>query len=200
MAHCPYGVKAQNALEEVLDTFGAEISFKLHYITSVFDEAGYHDYPRKEWCHKYEDGQWYCSMHRKEETDENLRQICAQDLYPQNNKFMDYILCRAKNPRDPDWKKCATDNAMDAAKIETCSTGEQGRKLLQADSELCEALNIHGSPTYLWNNKHVERADPNPEAVKTVFCKHNEGTPGCEKKLSGPEAQPKGQPAGGSCG
>lgn len=200
MAHCPYGIKAQNSLEEVLNTFGAEISFKLHYITSVFDEAGYHDYPRKEWCHKYEDGQWYCSMHRKEETDENLRQICAQDLYPQNHKFMDYILCRAKNPRDPDWKKCATDNAMDAAKIETCSTGEQGRKLIQADSELCEALNIHGSPTYFWNNKHVERADTNPEAVKTVFCKHNEGTPGCEKKLSGPEAQPKGQPAGGSCG
>ncbi len=200
MAHCPYGLKAQNAMEEVLENFGSEMNFKLHYITSVFDEAGYQDYPRKEWCHKYEDGQWYCSMHRKEETDENLRQICAQSLYPQANKFMKYVLCRTKNPKDPDWQKCATDNGMDAAKIETCSTGDQGRKLLQADSDLCNALNIHGSPTYFWNNKNVERAAPDPEAIKTIFCKHNEGTPGCEKTLSGPEAQPQGAPPAGSCG
>jgi hypothetical protein len=84
--------------------------------------------------------------------------------------------------------------------METCSTGAQGRDLLKADSDMCNALNIHGSPTYLWNNKNIERAAPDPEAVKTIFCKHNEGTPGCEKTLSGPEAQPKGGAPAGSCG
>jgi 2-hydroxychromene-2-carboxylate isomerase len=198
MSNCPYGIKAGNALEEVLANFGPELKFKMHYITSVFDEAGYQDYPRKEWCTQLEDGKWYCSMHREGETQENLRQICAQELFP--SKFMSYVLCRNKNIRDENWQACTTEAGIDEAKLTACATGEQGRKLLQSDSDLCDMVNVHGSPTYMWNNKTIERASPDPESVKTIFCKHNEGTPGCEKTLSGPEDQPQGAAPPGSCG
>jgi len=202
MSHCPYGIKAGNAMKEVLTNFGANIKFKMHYITSVFDEAAYQDYPRKEWCTKLEDGMWYCSMHREEETQENFRQICAQSLYPQGSKFVDFVLCRNLNPSDPNWQKCATDNGMDAAKIEACAKGDKAKQLIKADSDLCDNLAVHGSPTYMWNNKTIDRANPSPEAIKTVFCKYNEGTPGCEKTLSGEPPAPEGAKTagGGACG
>jgi hypothetical protein len=197
MAHCPFGMKAQNALPEVLKAFGAEMNFKMHFITSVLDDAAYEGFPRKNWCEKYDDGMWYCSMHGKEETDENFRQACAQKISPK--KFMDYVMCRNKDPKNPDWKTCATGAGVDAAKVEACSTGDQGKALLKADSDLCDALGFRASPTYMINNKFQEKTSPDPEAIKATFCKHNDKTPGCEKTLSGPAAPEAGAPAP-SCG
>jgi glutaredoxin len=198
MSHCPFGMKAQNAFPEVLENFGRDMDFDMHFITSVLDDDEYESFPRKNWCEKYDDDLWYCSMHGKAETDENLRQICVQKL-GKRAQLMDYVICRNEDPRNPDWQKCATEAGLDVEKIETCATGPQGRKLLQADSELSDALNFHASPTYLINNKHQEKTSPNAEAIKTIFCKHNEGLAGCENKLSGPKEQPKGKPAP-SCG
>lgn len=194
MSHCPFGMKAQNALPEVLKNFGKDIKMKMHFITSVLDDEEYQNFPRKNWCEKYDDGLYYCSMHGKAETDENLRQICAQKLNPRG-KFMDYVICRNEDPKNPDWKACAEKAGLDAAKLEECSTGKQGKQLMQADADLVDALNFHASPTYMINNKFQEKTSPNPEAIKTVFCKHNDGLAGCENTLSGAKPQPKGAPA-----
>ncbi len=197
MSHCPFGMKAQNAFPEVVTTFGTNIKLNMHYITSVLDDAAYESFPRKNWCEKYDDGMWYCSMHGKDETDENLRQICVQKLSPK--KALDYAVCRNKDPKNPDWQSCATGAGVDAVKVEACATGKQGKDLLKADSDLTEALNFHASPTYLINNKYQEKISPDPESIKTAFCKHNEGTLGCEKTLSGPPAAQPGAPTP-SCG
>ena len=177
MSQCPYGVRALDAMKEVLANVKG-INFDVHYIA---DEA-----------EKTETG--FNSLHGQPEAKENIRQLCAKKYYPRNYKWMDYIWCRNKNIRSEDWQECAKSSGMDVAKIERCSTGAEGKALHAADIKIAKSLEVSGSPTWLANNKFKFSgiaADP----IKTNICQHNAGLPGCDKKLT-----EKANVPAGSCG
>jgi predicted DsbA family dithiol-disulfide isomerase len=175
MSQCPFGVKALNAMKEVLDAFGKKIDFKIHFIA---DETA--------------PGQ-FKALHGQPEVDENIRELCAIKYYPKDYKYMDYILCRNQDIKSTEWQKCAT-GGIDAKVIEKCFSGDEGKKLHSEDIKAAKDLGIGASPTWLANNK-FQFSGIAPEQIKTNFCSYNKDAKGCEKTLT---SDVKG-PAGG-CG
>jgi hypothetical protein len=172
MSECPFGLKALNAMEEVLAAFGDEIKFSIHYIG---DERG---------------GK-ATSMHGQSEVDENIRELCAIQKFPK--EYMKYILCRNKNIKDTNWQACATDG-VDAAVIEECFKGE-GEKLLIEDMKIAKALGVSGSPTWIADGRH-KFSGIDAATVQKNICQHNPELNGCKTPLKAAE---RGGPAP-SCG
>lgn len=176
MSQCPFGLKAENAMKEVLDAFGKDpkkIDFKVHFIADVKPDGSFN------------------SLHGQGEVDENIRQLCAMKYYPNNYQWFDYIACRNADIKNADWKKCATDSKMDAAKLEKCATGDEGKKLLTDDIKNAKDLGIGASPTWLANNK-FQFSGLAPEQIKQNFCSYNKETKGCEKTLTSDVKGPQG--------
>ncbi|NMB48233.1 thioredoxin domain-containing protein [Candidatus Kuenenbacteria bacterium] len=169
MSQCPYGIQALNAMEEVLDNFGKNINFSVHYIAN--EQA---------------DGTFQ-SLHGQGEVDENIRELCAMKYYP--STYMDYILCRNKNIQS-DWTTCGAK----FPKIKTCAEGDEGKGLLSGDIKLANELNIGASPTWMVNNRYTFNGI-DAETVRKNFCQYND-VAGCDKTLSG---QAAGATSSGSC-
>jgi len=177
MSQCPYGVKALNAMDEVLKNFDNKIDFGVHYIGGGTAAAGFN------------------SMHGAGEVDEDLREICAMKHFNKNYKWMEYVLCRNKDIRATDWQKCAV-NGIDAKVIEKC-VADEGKKLLEDDFKVSAGLGIGASPTWVANGKN-EFSALDPESIKKNVCDANKDLKNCDKTLSGPAA---GAPAQkGGCG
>ena len=186
MSQCPYGVKAIDAMKEVLQNFGKSIKFDVHYIA---DEV-----PAGKKCPRGRDAYMgFCALHGKSEVEENIRQLCAKKYYGNNNKYLDYIWCRNKNYRSNEWKACAKETGINVAKIEKCSTSDEGKKLHSEDIKIAKALGASGSPTWLANNRY-KFSGIAANAIKQNICTHNKSLKNCDKKLSNTKA-----PAG-ACG
>jgi predicted DsbA family dithiol-disulfide isomerase len=180
MSQCPYGVRALDAMKEVLKNFeGQGVAFGVHYIATATPNG-------------------FKSLHGQPEVDENIRGVCAMRHYGAKLKFMDYLWCRSPNITSVDWKACAK-NGIDPKVIEACSTGPEGKKLLAENIKLAEALGVEASPSWMANNK-FPFSGIDAETVKKNLCQHNAGLKGCEKTLSGPPAEGPGAGGGGSCG
>jgi len=180
MSMCPWGTKALDTARDLLDAFGKDMQLDVHYIVN-------------------REGEEFRSLNGPPEVEENIRQLCAMKHYGAKNKYMDYITCRNKDIRNPDWKPCATDGIA-AAVIEKCATGGQGKQLLIENMKLAETLRVGASPTWMINNKALEHGVW-PADIQAKFCARNPGLDGCSKVLSGPPAPAPGQ--GGaqpSCG
>ena len=163
MSQCPFGVKAVNAMKEVLDNFGDKVAFDVHYIAD-------------------KTGNGFKALHGQPEVDENIRQLCAKKYYAKGNKYLDYIWCRNKDYRSNDWKGCAS-NGISADKLEKCASGAMGKKLLEEDIKVAKALSFGASPTWLANNRY-KFSGIAAEQIKTNICRYNPGLPNCDKTLS----------------
>jgi protein-disulfide isomerase len=183
MSQCPFAAKALLAMKEVLAALPG-VAFDVHYIAE-----------------KTKDG--FSSLHGQGEVEEDLRQLCikkhyrSKSLWPGQTKerWLEYLWCRAKDPRSTDWQPCATGSGMSANVISQCAAGDEGKRLLEEDLKLAAALNISGSPTWLANNKHIFNG-VTAQAIKEKICEHNRGLKGCDKKLTGPA---EAEDPGGSC-
>ena len=178
MSQCPYGVKALDAMEEVLQYFGDQIDFDVHFIATALPNGKFK------------------ALHGQPEVDENIRELCAITHFPKDYKWMDYILCRNKNIRSKDWQKCTGDNGIDTDVIRECFEGAEGKTLLREDIEMAKGLGISASPTWLVNNKYKFQGI-DAETVRKNLCQHNEDLNNCDKKLSGPPKRKRG--GGGAC-
>jgi 2-hydroxychromene-2-carboxylate isomerase len=186
MSQCPYAIKTVGAMKEVLGNFKMKLGLGLHYSVEKWSEKAASAQSR---CIKGGDGMYYCSLHGEEELEEDLRQICAQKYYPKGYQYMDYVWCRNKDIKNPDWKPCAAEARIDAAAIEKCSTAQEGLDLLKADAELAKKLGFTGSPSFLINNKkNAFIKDRSPEKIKEEICYENPGLQGCQNTLPGQPA------------
>lgn len=177
MSECPYGIKALNAMDEVLKNFkGSGLDFHINFIAT-------------------KEGEGFKSLHGQGEVDEDIRELCAIKNYGKDNKYMDYIDCRNKNIK-ADWATCATkETGIDKAKIEKCFAGE-GKKLLEENIKLGNDLQINASPTWLANNKK-KFSGIDAESVRKNVCEVNKDLKGCEKTLSATNNSSSG---GAACG
>jgi hypothetical protein len=177
MSQCPFGVQAVDAMKEVLENAKGKIKFETHYIAEKTPTG-------------------FNSLHGQPEVDENIRHLCAKKYYRAKNKWLDYIWCRDKDYRSAEWEKCAVDG-IKADVIKKCSTGDEGKKLLEEDIKIAKALQVSGSPTWLANNK-FKFSGIVANDIKTNICQHNKDLEGCDKTLTQKPAE--GKPAGGACG
>ena len=58
----------------------------------------------------------FTSLHGQTEVDENVRQICARDLFP--GKWLDYVLERNKNVKGAEWQPSAEKAGLDAKAVD----------------------------------------------------------------------------------
>lgn len=174
MSDCPYGRKAVEALNGVIDNFGDSLDYEIHYIAN---EAG--------------DG--FNSLHGQYEVDENIIQLCVKEH--SSEVWFDYVYCRStKGVRDIDWNECADETGVDADAVQTCFDGDEGKELLREDIKIANSLGVSGSPTWMANNKYTF-SGIDAETVRANFCQYNQGMEGCENVLS----SDTGGVAAGSC-
>lgn len=161
MSMCPYGTKALNAMEEVLENFGDDIDFDIYYIVTESPDGSFR------------------SLHGQPEVDENIRELCTIKYYEEDYEYMDYILCRNKDIRG-DWTECAED----FPKIENCFNSEEGKELLSENAKLANELRIGASPTWMANNRY-QFSGIDANTVKKNFCLYNPDLgKACENELS----------------
>jgi len=162
MSQCPFGMIAVNSMVEVLEALGPDLQFRIHYLGREISAGG------------------FVALHGPAEAEENMRQICAVKHFAKKYQFMDYLVCRNKNPDSPDWRGCAKKMATAIAK---CVKGPEGAALMSNSIKLADAIGVNASPTWLVNNSQVFSA-LSAQEIKEGFCAANEGWKGCDKTLS----------------
>ncbi len=178
MSKCPFAAKGVTALAEVLENFEKNqqrVEVRLRFIGSGDAKTGLK------------------AMHGTAEVEENLRQICAFKHYAAKNKFVRYLKCRAADLSSKDWAACTgKDTGVDKAVLEKCSTGDEGKRLLEASYKLSEDSGIASSPTWLASAKH-KFAGVDARTINEKFCEHNK-LRGCDAVLSGPPPKSTASP------
>jgi 2-hydroxychromene-2-carboxylate isomerase len=177
MSYCPYAIKAMNVLPELGAILGEEVPIRIHYITRIFDQDEYDALSHTKGCERYQDGLWYCSLHGKKETDENIRQLCAAAEAP--DRYLDYITCRNADISFGGWEKCAEMAGIAVEAIEQCAGSREGLDLLGESAEKAGELGITASPTWVFNRKYTEKLPPSVDEVVSRFCEHNESLEAC---------------------
>ena len=166
MSQCPYGTKALDIMPAVLETFKNEIQFNVNFIAAEIEPGKFN------------------SLHGQPEVDENIRELCAIKYYPENYKYMDYIVCRDKNITSTEWEGCAEKAEMNVNTIKTCSEGTEGINLHSENIKLANGLGIGASPTWLANNKY-QFSGIDVLTVQKEICKYNPELKGCSVNLAG---------------
>jgi 2-hydroxychromene-2-carboxylate isomerase len=156
MSQCPFSTELVAPLRHFLEHFGNDaktVDLRLQFIGHVTDEG-------------------LDSMHGPDEVAEDLRMVCAQQLYRSRFKYLEYVACRAEEFRSTDWEKCVP-KGMSVGKLRKCAEGDEGRELLAESFELADALGIRGSPTWIVNDRYEVDARSAAE-LKQQFCFHNQ--------------------------
>jgi hypothetical protein len=179
MSRCPFATQVFRAMATVIDHFGrarTKIDFSVTYIGDVAADGALD------------------SMHGRAEIDEDLRQVCAQDLSGQGYAFVDYLACRSRDLA-ADWTACVQP-PLDVAAIRACAEGPDGQRLLAASFARSKELGFSGSPSWLLNNRH-DMDGRTARAVVEAFCAQNR-LPECSRELA-PEPAEEPEPDPGGC-
>jgi len=144
MSQCPFSIRALNKLitAKKEGKIADNIEIDVHYIATLVQPDN---------RSPITDHLIFRSLHGESEVEEDMRQLCIKKYYP--NKFLDYLLLRMKNIRDPEWKKVVEEVGIDEATIKKCLTNREAEELLREDIKKARELNIHSSPTFLWENR-----------------------------------------------
>jgi len=186
MSFCPFGVQVENALLPVVSTYSENIEFSLGYIGKKSEGT---------------DGKIHLtSLHGQAEINENLRQICARDLFP--GKWLDYVLERDKGVRE-DWRPAAEKVDIDTTAIDACAA-DAGIKSYALNLALAKAKNAVSSPT-IYIDGELYGGPRTRESFEWSVCSEMK-TRGitlpvaCEKVLAGPQPTAPADAVIGGCG
>jgi len=178
MSMCPFGTEAMNAAQKVNDHFKGELDIELHWIITVLEASKFAKRGLPDQCLTFGESA-FCSLHGPEETEEDLRQICAQSIYPADT-FFDYIGCMTNPKTELPWSECAIAAGMEVEDIEACATSTEGHDMLAADGVLGDLLEVSASPMYLWNNTVLESVTFTPAAIASKACEMNPSMEHCD--------------------
>lgn len=170
MSQCPFGVQVENGIKPVLDKIGKSVDFKLAFI-------GNETAP----------GQ-FTSLHGEPEVKGDLLQVCAAKIAPE--KYMDVIFCMNKNSREipGNFKACADEVKVDAAKITACADGEEGKKLLSDSFKFSTEKNAKGSPTISIGGKPYNGGRKGNDFMRAICAEYKTAKPQVCSEIPEPKA------------
>jgi len=194
MSFCPYGNQAEDLMKPVVDLLGSTVDFNLHYII-------YSDYQSEDFCLSSE--QKYCSMHRKAEVTQNIRELCVAEYQPDKLcSFVGEINKRttAENVEE-EWEAIAFNLGLNVDEIKNCQE-EEGTILLdreieltnreypvqdpsrhQKDGEYSLKADIQGSPTLVINGM-IYDGERSTSGYKQAICEAFESAPSaCNQEI-----------------
>ncbi len=119
MSQCPYGVKAENIVDDLTGIFGDRISINLYYIAEK--KIG-------------DDGKpLFRSLQGSSEVEEDVRQLVIAKYYPE--KFPKYLRYRNRAIKRGDWRGCARLAGIDPEFIWKKMEAGEGAQLLARNLE-----------------------------------------------------------------
>jgi glutaredoxin len=182
MSRCPYATGLLPAVDAFLDHMGRDrkqVDLRIELIGTVGADGALE------------------SMHGPEEVAEDLRLACAQSLYPDRYRFMEYAVCRAGASRHDSWRSCVP-KGMSAKAIARCAEGEKGRALVAASFAAADAAGMAASPSWLLDEK-LEMRGRSAEEIRAAYCARNADAAGCATPIAETaDAEPAGT-AGDAC-
>ncbi|MBN2493271.1 MAG: transporter substrate-binding domain-containing protein [Deltaproteobacteria bacterium] len=175
MSHCPYAARGLLALEESLDPRRGGPGLELHYVATRNPDGSFR------------------ALHGQKEVDENIRQLCAAHHYAAGHRYLDYVLCRMRDPRSEDWQACTGSNGIETAVIARCAQGPEGERLLAEDIQVAERLGIGASPTWVACGKH-KFSGIQADQLLSGYCRHDPDLPLCRPPAERPAERPPETP------
>jgi hypothetical protein len=129
MSRCPYGVKAVQALTPIARGLGDRFVLKLEYIGRV-------------------DRDILSSLHGAGEVAGDTIQLCV-NRHASYTSWLDFLDCQNEDWRSipAGWERCAESAGVDVEAIRSCSSGDEGTRLLRASFEASKKAGARGSPT-----------------------------------------------------
>jgi|SRR3989344_4558835 len=182
MSECPYGVMSEEAFFPVAKLLKGKFDFELHFIANDNGDGTFQ------------------SLHGQKEVDEDIRQVCVMNYYPEN--YIDYIDCQNKNYLDKKemsstWGECLVKAGFDSKKIKKCAENDEGKRLLIKNIKLSNDLQIGGSPTILMN-EGTYNSERTSQSFQQALCNAFNNPPEeCSKEIT--TASVAASPTGG-CG
>jgi glutaredoxin len=183
MAFCPYGTQAETAMKPVVNLLGSKADIRIRYITTITGSTA----------------DTVTSLHGPAEAQEDLRQICIQNISWE--KFWNYVSlfdtqCYPVSSNQDSQNACemniSTQAGINVAQIKTCASGSQGIALLKTDESDANQNGATGSPTLIINGVTYNGART-PEAYKEAICNSFTTAPAeCNTTLSGSQAAASG--------
>lgn len=181
MSMCPYAIRAENELlpwakemKEFVELRVQFIAHEQHTDGTVRTEArrqaaGGLALAQDEQCAgepEPTEGPFW-SLHGQPEVEESIRQAVILDIYPE--KAFDYILCRNREIRSPDWRACAIENGIDPDRVEIMLQGPDGEEIFRRNIARAAELGLTASPTvYVDGQRHTGRRSA--EGVLAGLC------------------------------
>ena len=128
MSMCPYGERAEWKIIKFIKENNLPVKIKLYFIADI------------------EDGQ-INSMHGADEVEEDIHQLLMEKYWP--NKLYDYLLSTENTSHFEALKKAG----ISYGKIGKLR--KEGESLLRENLKTAQHLDIHASPTFLWENEYL---------------------------------------------
>lgn len=134
MSQCPYGVRAENQIIDLLklERLPKDLKINVRYIVSERNGE-------------------INSLHGSAEWEEDVRQIIIREKYP--NKFWKYLEIRNKDYRSSLWDKAAEEAGINPRIF--AKYWKFGLEKLKEDIKITEEYNVSGSPTVIWQGRTV---------------------------------------------
>lgn len=177
MSKCPYGIHAEQVLGDILDRFRGYADLTLYYVVEESEgkpaadreetpsedvspiiqdqlfEAFLKTKPREDFCRAQETQPFgrFRSLHGRAEIEENLRQVIMAQVY--EDRYFDYILCRAEGWEGENWEECARTVGIDPALVNLGMLTGDGDEMLRENIRRTKELEIDTSPTLLVNGE-----------------------------------------------
>ncbi len=176
MSYCPYGNTADEIASEVYDVLGNNAIFNPRYIIYSNYNGGGPSY-----C--LDEDNVLCSMHGIQELNQNIREVCVDDLFGIEDWFSFALemntKCNAGNA-DTCWTNVAKSLKLDADKISSCEE-TKGNKLMTDNKEIGDKLGVSGSPTlFIEGDKYNGQRDAN-SLLKAMCGYYDEKPEGCNQ-------------------
>ncbi len=136
MSQCPFGTQVEDAIYPVLESMGEAVDFNLDYIVTETSPGQFQ------------------ALHGETEVKGNIVQLCAKKYYPEDYKYVNFIVCQNKDASkvDTNWEACAKENDMNVEKLRACLDGSEGIGLLRASMTKTQVRGATGSPTIYIND------------------------------------------------
>jgi|FLOH01.1.fsa_nt_gi hypothetical protein len=159
MSQCPYGAQAETEAIKAVKRFGDDIDYNIHYIVRS-------------------QGDSFSSLHGQAEVDENIRQLCIKENYPE--KYLDYLLCFNQNYQagETQFLRCAQEQNVNLQKITDCAADE-GVQYLKASEVETNKVGASASPTIYLDGASYSGGRSETDFARAICEKFNYEHEGC---------------------
>lgn len=148
MSQCPFGVQAEDAFLPAIRALGPAMDVRLRFIArevSVDSQSPDAAAATAVVPSSTTNASGFSSLHGPAEVEENIRQLCVQELAP--GRLWDYLEVRNPLIHSSEWSVAVEAVGLSTAQVAACVEGPQGKELLRENLKAQLRRQAPSSPT-----------------------------------------------------